>query len=819
MKSTEPISFLETETRRRTLRRPVWLAAGGLALTALAAYSVHPNWREYPTSFLPFAILGAGLMATVIAVGLALIRRQASLRKIARVLDQQLGTKNRLEAAAELSNSESPLAKAQRENAGAALLATPPRRGGWLPLGLAALLLALLANAGMFVSWVSHRPPPVVVAPPKEELPTAEFRWKSPESEAKATKIEEVPLAAELRSSHGVKRVTLEMAVNGKARKSVALPDQAAGDQKIEVSMYLDELEVEPYDVVAYHLRAERIYPKPLSATLSPLQFVQVRPFRDDAKLMKMDGMGQNPCLALLKKLKIAQLRLMKENFVLEGSELARTEEIWNHENQRVGEEQALLATKTKEAIDFMIEQGAEALIVDNLTQANPLMDQASGWIRKSQNAKAAPNQGKALALIVECEKLFMKVINEGNSQGGKPSVADPFKDKQQYQLKPRESTPAGQLEQAAAQQKELFKELSEMAKGESTGPANPQPNPGELAKKQQAIAKKLAELAEGAKLSPEAQSAVQQAGQAAEKAAAQLEVQDPGAATEPAAEALKQMQAALGQMNQEAKEKAAEALAQAQRDFNQAAGMAKKEDGSGKAAEAMKAAEAGLFAEAQRQQEAGSGEAAQALAKLARESQKAQGQLKPGAGEPGEGEPKNAPGKGEKKGGGGAQAIEKLAQEAAAKRMKWLSNEQARAEALAELRRVQANLAKPGKGAEGSRLQEELQQDATGALQMAKLLARTPEEHAAVQQLLHQIGGSGGAHGDHADAQTPLSEATVMALAKLIELLAAIPPETNREEVLTEMDPQDAPAKYRDAVARYFEKLSREYRKDAVQP
>ena len=78
-------------------------------------------------------------------------------------------------------------------------------------------------------------------------------------------------------------------------------------------------------------------------------------------------------------------------------------------ENGRVGNNQALLATKTGEAIQFFIEKGLPAEMIDLLQQAQPLMADAGKKILAVQNSAALPVQEKALNRIIEVEKLFMK--------------------------------------------------------------------------------------------------------------------------------------------------------------------------------------------------------------------------------------------------------------------------------------------------------------------------------------------------------------------------------------------------------------------------
>ncbi len=183
----------------------------------------------------------------------------------------------------------------------------------------------------------------------------ASIRWKSPEAETQATAVEEVPLAAHAESSNGLRDLTLEISLNGEPKLSIPISLEkldSAGPSEIETSLYLDQVEgAQPYDVVSYYLRARRVGADTLPDTASPVQFVQVKPFRDDVRERRGGGEA-NPGFPMVKALKGAQLRLMKENFLLAHADLARTDAAWKEENMRVGREQDVLEKKTQEVID-----------------------------------------------------------------------------------------------------------------------------------------------------------------------------------------------------------------------------------------------------------------------------------------------------------------------------------------------------------------------------------------------------------------------------------------------------------------------------------
>ena len=203
------------------------------------------------------------------AAGVWLLRRRAGLRA-AGGSTQRLDANNRLETAAVLRGDAGAMAQAQREEAAAFLArqrVAPPRRGA----APGARRAGRGAGAGA-PGGAAQLDPPLgqsrrrgqtrAQARPGGACPPARIQWKTPASEIKASPIEEVPLQALATSASGLRDMVLEMSVNGQPRLSVPVPAdalKAAGSHPVQASIYLDQLEVEPFDVVSYYLRAQRI--------------------------------------------------------------------------------------------------------------------------------------------------------------------------------------------------------------------------------------------------------------------------------------------------------------------------------------------------------------------------------------------------------------------------------------------------------------------------------------------------------------------------------------------------------------------------------
>ena len=854
--SKNPIDFLRKEMRTKAMRAPLWLVVFGLALSLFVAWLLHRQLLATPSP----ATLAIWMCALVLTLGLSFLllrRNRKSITSVAHDWDERLSTKNRLEAAAELSGSHSPLAEAQRRETATSIGAIQTRRASslWVPAAIAVLLL--ITNSWLGTIWLlgSTKPLSQVAPPaPPEAPPTASIQWKTPKAETKATKIEELPLVAEIQSSAGIKDLELEIAVNGLPRKSIAIPQPAlseAGTHEVQISMYLDELEVEPLDIVSYHLKADRIAKTTLPSTTSDLQFVEIRPFRTDA--IEMPGMPGELLPDFILELKVAQLSLMKQNFVLSNSELKRGDQVWSNENQRVGTEQKDAAAKAKEGLAFLIADGAAAEVIDAITQAETTMQSASSLILAISNPEATVDQGKALGHITSAIKNLMKVIPK-DSEGKPPKVTDPFEDGQEFKLPERESTAAGALERAANDQEDLLAKLNEeesktpsQAPSENSGkeaaPASDGKTPGEgkgegkgegegsgqgkgkgegksgsgLAQKQEDIAKILEALSKDSELTDDIKASIDQALAAAKDSAKQLKADDMTAAKEPATLAMANLNKALDTLKESSAQSADAALEKARRQMNETAKTLNVDEIDMKKAAAEAASEVAAVREdlqdqAKQEQALGDAAAASRLAEIVaafQENKVIHSLEKLAGGEASD--PAEASDK-----------IEALARQMAATQLTLAEDREALENAVAALKRAVTNLehletATPGSDGERASMQSELLEDIEAAAQMSAVGARLPASQAGAEAVLEVLGPVRyGASGSRSIALPQKIRELSQTINALVNLLGSELTELRRAEIIAGFRPEESPAVYRQSVADYFEQLSRDYPQSA---
>jgi hypothetical protein len=781
-----PGRLVRTQHRRRRYTLLVWTLALAVAATALDL-AIRLAWL--PSS--PSLVIGHWSLvissALTLTTWFALTRRRLDEHRVARDLDAQFRLQARIESAAELASDPSALAAAQRADAARRLSNRPlPRSFAWHAalLALATVLLVLLVESTVFTIRIFDRPPALPPAPPSEDI-SASIEWRAPESEIKATAIEEISLAASAASRTGFRSLSLEISVNGEPRLSLPLDAETLktlaqpGTHAVKLPLYLDETSAAEFDIVAYHLRAAPIAPSstghstPRTVT-SPLQFIQIRPARDDVERIKTlsgpdrDKLGE--LAALIGSLKAAQLALLKQNFLLAHAPVAKTEKAWTDANTAVAADQALLSAKSTEARAFAVAGQLPALVVDNLAQVIPIMDEAARLIAETQNEPASRPQGRALGLIAALEKLIRKIILEtqGGTPGGKPPPKnpDPFKDDQRYQLPPRADTPAGQLEQLAKDQS-----AHSNAAASVSDPTPPPPS----ADAQAGLARRAEELAKNESLSAAARQAAAQAAKDAAAAASQLNQGDASAARAPAQAAAQILHAAAAAQEKAGRDAARADLEAARRALNEAA---RQPDATARA-EKLVAVAGQLLAAAREQQQSGSAEAARQLAAAAREVAQAAVESPPSP-------------------------AARAAQAAATAQAALSDRTEAAARAARQLQRgsgspVAGNATDPTPSADIRPAELIL-----GA-QLAQAVLNTPESAQAAGAILNPLRIAP----DH--RHVVMTPEILAAVDHLRLLLAAAISSDNRDETVRRFNPEDLDPAYREAIESYFERLSRE--------
>jgi hypothetical protein len=778
---TEALDVLRQERRRVRSLPLVWALAASLCAGA-ASLAVPLGW--WPRGGYAAAALA---IASLVGVGLWLRRlRRTTDRNLAEELDTEWRLQSRLEATMELRERTTAIA--------AALRADTTRRVSTLGQGrdrpwlagviAAALALGLVVVQGSILGVRVWRRAAASAADAQSPGADASIAWRSPESEIKATAIEEVPFTARAESTTGFRALSLEVAVNGEPRPSRPLSSSAIeaarspGGHDVSEALYLDELGAKEYDIVSYHLRGEYGDAAAPRSVVSPLQFVQVRSLRPASVRAskasdEREGAGASgeDLRARLGELKLEQLQLLERTFGL-GHGGGDRQAPLKEQAHRLSSEQAALSAKTREVGALAAHIRAPALAVENLKSAASRMDEAGEALQGAHTDEATRLQGRALALITECEKIFEAAAGEGGGTDGNGSPnPDPFTDRQaQQELTPREKTPAGQLEQLARRQRQANTRPQNSRAGSDKSSSSDGANSegsGLDAREQAAIASEAEALARGGTVDGDSRQHLGEAMRSALRAARHLDQGDPQAAHEPAAAAEVALEHAVEAQDRIGRLTAVAELDRAQRELNAASRMG----GAEARATALARIQSSLRAAAERQQKAGSAEAARKLVELSRASA----------------------------------TTPERAREIAAEAARAQVALSPRAEAF---NRPIRQLGRATQTPEGAGLEPIL-----GELEVASQHAEWLTHEAAVLDVARKLA----AQSDRLQRQPGNDPAALREVAtaavRLAAALEAARSIGRRDEVVRHFNPDDIDPAYRAAIDAYFERLSREAR------
>ena len=447
-------------------------------------------------------ILAISLLALVLSAWRGYRAWKDSARHIGPLLDKKLAaSRNRLEASAELSQSSDPLAVAQREETAKFLARNPLRRRSYvLALATVSGVALLILNGALATKCIAAYQALAAKLPPhsqdlaqakKPELPKApqvpvhapyaKIDIVAPESETRATPIEEVVVKGDADSDNGFSAVSMQASIDGGPDKSMPIDPalfNKGGEIKFNQSLLLDELGAQPYDVVSYYLQGTSRHATPLKVS-SQMQFIEVRPFREDVhKVTAFNGDSQ--CFAKLTWLISQQVIVSKRTWIIATNQLAANNPVVVSETAKSGDAQDKIAQKTHELYQVMTEKGYSASIVDHVSQAEAAMHQAVGEIRKPELLAASPIQRHALGELVEATKNFIRVTAKNPAKGSNPNlVKNPFKDRQKLPSPtgPAATNPMVKLAKLIKREQDIVKDLASTSSDAEKPGSSPEEN------------------------------------------------------------------------------------------------------------------------------------------------------------------------------------------------------------------------------------------------------------------------------------------------------------------------------------------------------
>lgn len=373
----------------------------------------------------------------------------------------------------------------------------------WMFLHAWLIPLILMASLGVIqlLRWKTVPPcaekteavAPVPEKKTAEREEFAELVLTQPDADLRAKPLDELEWEGAGLSARGFRSIVLEVSVNGKKRKELApdsLPAQK-GTIRFQGFLALEELDVEPFDLVSCHLAGQAVTADGTRPVLSTPCFIEVRPFREDVLTPE-----QIPDFANKRKMfeAHAAITLILEN-QLELNKLLFTAKILQargsmkeHENaySELRSGQTSLAKELDGLLADPESRFMPADAVNHLESAYSAMRNAVELLEKKDLDRASAAQQTAIAELIQSLKSTKKVlVPRGDGNASKPP--EPFRDKQEFKVPPMPDSenPDRKLAELEKRQEELQRKM----KAENA-------DPQELAEQQNTLRKDAAPLA-----------------------------------------------------------------------------------------------------------------------------------------------------------------------------------------------------------------------------------------------------------------------------------------------------------------------------------
>ena len=254
---------------------------------------------------------------------------------------------------------------------------------------------------------------------------------KEPGRDVKATKLEEVKVLAEATDDYGVENMTLMYSIGSGEAQELPVETVEVKAEKIISSayvFYLEELDVEPGELISYYAQAtdNNTRTGPGTST-SELYFIEVRPFNE--RYTQMDAEGQQAQEGQPFPNLIADQRtIIKKTWKHIHSRPSPITEDYQSALKQIGKKQDQLKDKTQRVTDelsmSMRDANVDPEMLMNLEAAVAKMSEASDELFAVKPKAALPHEQDALELLTQAMMELDKVLTQMRS-GGNREVAD----------------------------------------------------------------------------------------------------------------------------------------------------------------------------------------------------------------------------------------------------------------------------------------------------------------------------------------------------------------------------------------------------------
>ena len=254
---------------------------------------------------------------------------------------------------------------------------------------------------------------------------------KEPGRDIKATKLEEVRVLAEATDDYGVENMKLMYSIGSGEAQELPVETVEVKAEKIISNayvFYLEELDVEPGELISYYAQAtdNNTRTGPGTST-SELYFIEVRPFNE--RYMQMDAAeGQQAAEGQPFPNLIADQRtIIKKTWKHIHSRPSPMTEDYQSAVKQIGKEQDQLKDKTQRVTDelsmSMRDANVDPEMLMNLEEAVGKMGEASDELFAIKPKEALPHEQDALELLTKAMMELDKVLTQMRSTGSQAAA------------------------------------------------------------------------------------------------------------------------------------------------------------------------------------------------------------------------------------------------------------------------------------------------------------------------------------------------------------------------------------------------------------
>ncbi|MYE90952.1 hypothetical protein F4X33_18360 [Candidatus Poribacteria bacterium] len=254
---------------------------------------------------------------------------------------------------------------------------------------------------------------------------------KEPGRDIKATKLEEVRILAEATDDYGVEEMTLMYSIGSGEAQELPVDTAEVKAEKIISNayvFYLEELDVEPGELISYYAQAtdNNTRTGPGTST-SELYFIEVRPFNE--RYMQMDAAErqQNPEGLPFPDLIADQRTIIKKTWKHIHTRPSPMTEDYQSAVKQIGKEQDQLKDKTQRVTDelsmSMRDANVDPEMLMNLEGAVGKMGEASDELFAIKPKEALPHEQDALELLTKAMMELDKVLTQMRSNGSQAAA------------------------------------------------------------------------------------------------------------------------------------------------------------------------------------------------------------------------------------------------------------------------------------------------------------------------------------------------------------------------------------------------------------